>query len=213
MLTGTSQTATIDPDEPQLLNFGETLELNCSFPNAANYSWTLDDEDLEVNASIFAVTYEDIMDADNGGNYVCVAKNTSGANFPSLPVFVALAPYFTASPQSVQTMASSSIELMCNVTGFPLPDITWVKLPSNSIDESVTPLSDVAMESIVDETMIERYTDVDTMVNVSLLTLNPVGHDDFGYYACIATQSNDSLMMGMGSYNISDIATVTGKRL
>ena len=213
MLTGTSQTATIDPDEPQLLNFGETLELNCSFPNAANYSWTLDDEDLDVNASILTVTYEDIMDADNGGNYVCVAKNTSGANFPSLPVFVALAPYFTASPQSVQTMASSSIELMCNVTGFPLPDITWVKLPSNSINESVTSLSDIAMEFIVDETMIERYTDVDTMVNVSVLTLNPVGHDDFGYYACIATQSNDSLMMDMGSYNISDISTVTGKRL
>ena len=65
----------------------------------------------------------------------------------------------------------------------------------------------------MDETMIERYTDVDTMVNVSVLTLNPVGHDDFGYYACIATQSNDSLMMDMGSYNISDISTVTGKRL
>ena len=213
MLTGTSQTATIDPDEPQLLNFGETLELNCSFPNAANYSWTLDDEDLEVNASILAVTYEDIMDADNGGNYVCVATDAGGTIFPSSPVFVALAPYFTASPQSVQTMAGSSIELMCNVTGFPLPDITWVKLPSNSINESVTPLSDTAMEFIVDETMIERYTDVDAMVNVSILMLNPVGHDDFGYYACIATQSNDSLMMDMGSYNISDISTVTGKRL
>ena len=213
MLTGTSQNATIDPDEPQLLNFGETLELNCSFPNPATFSWTLDeDDDFSASGSTLTIAYEDIMDADNGGTYVCVATDAENKNFTA-SVFVALAPYFTASPQSVKTMAGSSTELMCNVTGFPLPDIIWVKLPSNSIDESVTPLSDVAMESIVDETMIESFTDNDTMVNVSVLTLNPVGHDDFGYYACIATQSNDSLMMDMESYNISDIATVTGKRL
>ena len=213
MLTGTSEIVTIDPDEPQLLNFGETLELNCSFPNPATFSWTLDeDDDFSASGSTLTIAYEDIMDADNGGTYVCVATDADNKNFTA-SVFVALAPYFTASPQSVQTMADSSIELTCNVTGFPLPDITWVKLPSNSINESVTSLSDIAMEFIVDETMIERYTDVDTMVNVSVLTLNPVGHDDFGYYACIATQSNDSLMMDMGSYNISDISTVTGKRL
>ena len=184
-MTGTSENITIEPDEPQLLNFGEILELNCSFPNPATYSWTLDDEDLDVCGSTLTITYEGSMDADNGGTYVCVATDADNKNFTA-SLFVALAPYYTGSPQSVQTMAGLSVELTCNVTGFPLPDIIWVKLASNSINESVTQFSDVIMKFIVGETMIESFTDDNIMINVSILTLDPVEFSDFGYYAYIA---------------------------
>ena len=209
-MTGTSENINIEPDEPQLLNFGEIFELNCSFPNPATYSWTLNDEDLDVCGSTLTITYEECMNADNGGTYVCVATDADNKNFTA-SLFVALAPYYTGSPQSVQTMAGLSVELTCNVTGFPLLDIIWVKLALNIINESVTPFSDVIMKFIVGETMIESFTDDKIMINVSILTLNPVEFSDFGYYACIATQSNNSLMMDMGSYVISNISTVTSK--
>ena len=186
------------------------MELNCSFPLPATYSWTLNNDDLGVRDSTLIVTYEDNKDADNGGTYVCVATDADNKNFTA-SVFVALAPYFTGSPQSVQTMAGSSIELTCNVTGFPLPDIIWVKLASNSISKSVTPFSDVTMKFIVDETMIDGFTDDNNTINVSILIFNPVEFNDFGYYACIATQWNNSLMMDIGNYVISNVSTVTSK--
>ena len=153
------------------------MELNCSFPLPATYSWTLNNDDLGVRGSALIVTY---------GTYACVASDADSKNFTA-SVFVALAPYFTGSPQSVQTRAGLSVELTCNVTGFPNPYIIWVKLESNSINKSVTPFSDITMKFIVDETMIEGFTDNNNMINVSILMLGPVEFNDFGYYACIAT--------------------------
>ena len=114
-------------------------------PLPATYSWTLNNNDLGVRGSTLIVPYEDNKDADNGGTYACVASDADSKNFTA-SVFVALAPYFTGSTQSVQTRAGLSVELTYNVTGFPLPDIIWVKLESNSISKSVTPFSDVTNE-------------------------------------------------------------------
>ena len=139
-----------------------------------------------------------------------MAKDADSMNFTA-SVFVALAPYFTGSTQSVQTRAGLIVELTYNVTGFPLPDIIWIKLESNSISKSVTPFSDVTMKFIVDKTMIEHFTDNNNIVNVSILMLDPIEFNDFGYYACIATQWNNSLMMDIENYVISNVSTVMSK--
>ena len=150
-----------------------------------------------------------------GGGYFCNVTNQDGRTVPSdLVVYIFFEPSFISepSPSPVSTLANigDNVTLSCNATGFPAPNISWVRLPSNDLNESmILDLYDYDELEILDGTMtLSSDDDTDSS---SVLTLDSIEHDDFGYYACIAMQSNDSLKGEMGTSVPSNISTVTGE--
>uniref|UniRef100_A0A1X7UG07 serine--tRNA ligase n=1 Tax=Amphimedon queenslandica TaxID=400682 RepID=A0A1X7UG07_AMPQE len=200
---GASQHVSISPSGPHIIYFGDSLELNCFSPLAAYYTWIFDDDTVE-NTQNLTISYKEPSDSIYGGTYICKAESYSG-RYLNTSVFVAFESYFTLSPESVLAESGDNVTLQCKVTGYPIPSIFWIKLlvPVNN-----TELIDLneTMEGI-GNTMIEYYaTDYS---NTSMLTFNSIEYDDFGFYACIAMQSNDSLMAEMGIFSLSDTSTVT----
>ncbi|XP_019860915.1 PREDICTED: neural cell adhesion molecule 1-like, partial [Amphimedon queenslandica] len=199
-------------DTTQVLQFGDEIELNCSFPSAVNYTWSVEeDPDFEETSQNLTISYEDPSDAMDGGTYSCTATIQENRNATSEPIFIIFVPIFTLQPSPVSAdIGDPNVTLTCNATGFPAPNITWVRLPSNDLNESM--ILDLynsdELYTIDDDSMISFSTDSDTDSS-SILTFDLIENDDFGYYACIAMQSNDSLMGEMETLVASNISTVT----
>lgn len=206
---GTSQDdIVIYPRETQVLEIGESVDLNCSVQSGVSYTWSLTDgegiTENVSNSSNHTVFYDDPEDTMYGGTYTCEAIDNETDTFTA-SVFIAFAPVFTTSPVSFQVQPGDYVVLTCNATGFPAPNITWVLLPTNNGSDVST--ADIEM---VDETMAEFFTDNSTDSS-SVLTFDSIESDEFGFYACIAMQSSDSLKGVMETSVPSEIATVTGK--
>ena len=216
ILAGTAQSVIITPNDTQVLEYGDNITLSCSLqPNEANvsYSWGVtEDPDFEDNNQTLTISYEDPADTMEGGGYFCNVTNQDGRTVPSdLTVYIFFGPSFISEPSPTLADIGDNVTLSCNATGFPAPNISWVRLPSNDLNESmILDLYDYDELEIVEDTTILFSTDSDTDSS-SVLTFDSIEHDDFGYYACIAMQSNDSLNGEMETSVASNISTVTGE--
>lgn len=205
-IKGASQDVSISPTGPHIIFFGDSLDLNCSFPLAANYTWIFDDGTIESTQNL-TISYEEPSDSLHGGTYICKVESYNQRTF-NTSVFVAFESYFILSPESVLSESRDNITLHCKVTGYPIPSILWIK-------HSMVPVNNTELINLretveyVDKTMIEYYA-TDYSI-ISILTFDLIKYDDFGFYACIAMQSNDSLMSEMGISSFSNISTITGK--
>ncbi|XP_019855188.1 PREDICTED: receptor-type tyrosine-protein phosphatase F-like isoform X3 [Amphimedon queenslandica] len=217
----TSQSVVITPSDTQVLQFEDEITLSCSLqPDEVNvsYSWfNVDDPDFEDNNQTLNISYDFPSDTMDGGGYFCNATRQSGRTLMSDLIYIFFEPSFysepspSPSPESIlATIGDANLTLTCNATGFPAPNITWVRLPSNDLNESmILDLYDSdAPETIDDDSMISFSTDSDTDSS-SILTFDSIEYNDFGHYACIAMQSNDSLMGEMETLVASNISTVT----
>lgn len=197
---------------PQLIEFGQTLNLTCSdLINANVYDWMVNGESVQTGSDpILTIPYTDPSDASNGGTYVCLATDDNNITVGSnISVFVAFAAVVTESPQSIQTSVNNMITLSCNVTGFPAPSIMWARLPSDINSSTILDDIEPYFNNLPDSVEIDFPVETNYS-NSSTITIDLVDYEDFGYYMCVAFQSNDSIMMEMDEYDISDTATVTG---
>ena len=157
---------------------GENATFVCSaMGGPANfYTWMMN-EDTIGNESTLVV--RDI-DASSGGFYTCMVSNAAGTDSAYITLFVA--PYFTTPlDEQLLTTNGSTVNIICDVTGFPSPTVTWVDM--NNIQVS----------------------------NSALLQFSPVMFGDEGIYRCVAeveingmsfNATNDSVLVGM-CHNIS----------
>ena len=228
---GNAQSPTIQPAGVFLLELNETLTLDCVVDSSdiVSYEWRLDYIPVQNdNSSNITISYIDASSVDQGGVYHCVVHDFAGKTDPAInQVFVAFTPLITTSPQSVDVTRGDRVELSCNVTSFPVSIIKWAKLPSGFIVDNATNLKDLSPYLYPPNTVttIDNTTNSDTS-NSSILVIESVLGSDFGDYVCIGILDNETLVLPEGSESaidgnnvlkiiieISDIATITGKRI
>lgn len=108
--------------------------------------------------------------AIDNGEYVCVAKNEAGSKRTAaarLNVFEK--PNFIIQPETSKYQAGNKVELECEASGFPKPQIEWKK--------------DNSMENLPSKALIRD----------SLLIIPNVQVEDEGEYTCVATNQLASI--------------------
>jgi hypothetical protein len=101
-------------------------------------------------------------------------------------------------PNDTQALLGSSISLMCEVQGFPLPQVTWLKddmpIDTDSFAVSV------------------RNTDASPYSVLSILDLWDVQLVDIGEYQCRATSNLTSIDEGFTSesFNLTILSKLIG---
>ena len=72
------------------------------------------------------------IDASSGGVYTCTVSNTAGNDSASTTLYVA--PYIvTPLEELTLTFNGSSINILCQADGFPLPTVSWDRNTTNEV--------------------------------------------------------------------------------
>ena len=181
------------------------------------YTWLLDDRVIDVNESFIVITYMSSDQVDDSGEYRCrVSSLALSLTIESQRALVVLAPVIVANPlPAVETLANNSIQLICNATGYPLPSIEWRRI---SVENSLTTLQGIDNVTVNLPYNITNESSIDMNEVSSVLTLQSVDYEDFGYYVCIATLTPDDVYALFDNSNvtlmdyhaISSTATLTG---
>ena len=138
------------------------------------------------------ISYSTSEDVNRGGVYQCFAASNDMIFTGNSPhILVLFAPFFTVHPESVNTSFNSSVEFRCTAVGHPSPMVQWYRLHSNvniSDLESVNSLSVLFPYSSFFETESTNTSDS------SLLIIDSLEYDDFGYYVCVASLDNSTVI-------------------
>lgn len=63
----------------------------------------------------------------HSGKYTCVATNKAAKVNQTAELLVKVPPQWTFEPQDVSTLLGNPLYVHCNATGFPPPQITWLR--------------------------------------------------------------------------------------
>lgn len=184
----------------QVLEFGESSNISCSASASIVstsdliYSWMLNDEVLldETNSWLF-IEYYDISDAAQlGGIYKC-RVTSSDMRFAGVSKghLILMAPHLIEQPQDTNTYFTDSVHLTCTVVGHPTPVIEWYKVGS---DGNFTDINSVLenRQSLPNSSYYETATANST--ETSVLTISSVDYEDYGYYMCVASFNDSSVV-------------------
>ena len=101
----------------------------------------------EVNGNIIGNDrILEVMDinASSGGVYTCIVSNAAGSDSASTTLYVA--PYIvTPLDEQTLTVNGSSVNLICEADGFPLPTISWDR---NTTDITVSSDSELMLSTV-----------------------------------------------------------------
>ncbi|XP_036957871.1 neural cell adhesion molecule L1-like protein isoform X4 [Acanthopagrus latus] len=88
------------------------------------------------------------VELEDGGKYMCKAKNTLGEAVHYFPVTVEEPPEWVSEPESQLSMIGSDVLIKCSATGTPQPIITW---RVNGVPLQEAPL---ANRNVLDDTIV-----------------------------------------------------------
>ena len=122
------------------------------------FQWAFNGEEIE-NETSSNLTLTNVTETD-GGAYTCTVTNPAGSGSDTTHVFIS--PRITMNPASVNAdNGTTEVSFTCNATGFPKPEIEWMK------ENSFLPSSASGQDT-------------------STLTIGPVLFGDEGLYYCVA---------------------------
>ena len=218
-------TVTLLPTDVSVLKFGEELDIFCNISSNLDldefqYSWTFDDEVINETSSVITIKYNSAESVEQGGVYQCYGSDTSLIfSGTSNRILVAFAPFILVQPMGLLTAAGDTAEFTCTATGHPVPEIEWHKVIR---DTNITSFDDVLLYS---EGIVFNETDyLDNVTSTSTFIIDSIENSDFGYYVCVASQTENSLIFAQdccsdnvtevqsvpAQYNVSTIATLSG---
>ena len=213
----------IPSDSIAILQYGESYSLNCTIngstvsTTSVQVSWYRNGMIIDTVIPILTIDYTSPESVNDGGSYKCIVNgDDESSTGESESVLIVMSSHIIQDPSNVQTLANRSIQFTCNATGYPLPTIEWRRV---SIDNNFTSLQ--ALENVTVDLPNNITNNSISSVNMteiySVLTLQSVNYDDFGYYLCIATLSldvllNDSNITLMDCSSISSTATLAGNK-
>ena len=100
----------------------------------------------------------------------------NGLEQPQVP------PDFVLDPQSTEVVIGGTVEFSCNATGFPTPEIVWLR--NGSVVEIngffTNPNKTIS---------VTTQTDANPFLVVSVLYIEQVDETDTGIYSCLATNN------------------------
>ena len=107
------------------------------------------------------------FNTSSGGVYTCTVSNAAGSGSASAALYV-LPFIVTPLEEQILTVIGSSVNITCEAGGFPVPDVSWVRI---NTDMTLTQVS-----------------------NTSLLNLFPVSFSSAGVYHCVAIAEINGVM-------------------
>ena len=177
--------------------FEEIVNISCSASigidiNDLYYTWTFNDVPLNVTTSWLVVEYNSANAVEQGGNYQCLVT-TKDLIFTGSSQYLLLlfAPYFIEHPQTVLTIDNSTAEFSCSAVGHPAPIIVWYRIESN---DNITNLDAIMEASLLLPFPSFIETNINDAMNTGILYIDPVTYNDFGYYLCVATLDNETVL-------------------
>ena len=218
-------TVTLLPTDVSVLKFGDELDIFCNISSNLdfddfNYIWTFNDNVINETSSVITIKYDSAESVEQGGVYQCYGSDTSLIiSGTSNRILVAFAPFILVQPMGLLTAAGDTAEFTCTATGHPVPEIEWHKVTR---DTNITSFDDVLLYS---EGIVFNETDyLDNVTSTSTFIIDSIENSDFGYYVCVASQTENSLIFAQdccsdnvtevqsvpAQYNVSTIATLSG---
>ncbi|XP_019849871.1 PREDICTED: titin-like, partial [Amphimedon queenslandica] len=200
-------TVNISPLPVTVLEYRDTVNVTCLANsnleiNDLSYTWLLDGIVIDVNESFIEITYTSSDQVDDSGEYHCqVSSETLSLTIESQRTLIALTPVIVANPlPALGTLVNDSIKFICNATGYPFPSIEWRRI---SVENDLTTL--VGIDSVTIDLPYNITNDSSINVNEvsSVLTLQSVDYDDFGYYVCIATLTSNDVYVLFDNSNVT----------
>ena len=97
-------------------------------------------------------------------------------------------PQIVLNPRNAEVTVGQSVEFSCNVTGFPLPDIVWlrngvkVQVTGNFLNPNLTIIA----------TTVQLSTNPELVVGT--LSIEQVDVTDAGNYSCLATNNLTNIL-------------------
>ncbi|GFS41621.1 peroxidasin [Nephila pilipes] len=175
---------------------GNTVELICLVEGLPRpvLSWSKDGIRLYNKGRVYllkdgtTLRIEEVREED-GGIYTCHAENESGLRNSSALLMIRqnVPPVFSRIPEDQRIGVGSSVELLCNAKGQPMPQIKWKKNGNILVIES-------------DHHRINSHGDL-YMFNIK--------KEDDGHYECIAENDVGTASVSM-KLTVSD-APITGQ--
>ena len=229
-------TSTVLSNGVNVLSYGENTTLTCVVTtnydlNEIEFEWTFNNISIRTfnystfdTDSMLSIDYQNSSSPSlSGGLYQCVAElSEDNITAKSNVVTIAYAPFIILQPISIYTNATNvneTVSFNCVAVGYPTPEITWHRV------STITPIIDMLSLDLysislpLNSSSDHYFTLNETM---SLLSIDPVNHGDFGYYICVATLNdsliddcclNDDDQDNTTYYEISNTATLFGKLL
>ena len=162
-------------------------------PNPTVY-WSYDDHIISNETSLFSYLTVNIYSVDESGYYQCTARNKYNSTTISvkvtvqgkavlfslsntLNIFHTDPPLILCDPVNNTAFSSEIADFKCSVSGYPLPDIVWIKdgIELNTFDNDKY------------EQLIEVFGN-ETEKN-STLVINDIEPSDGGFYWCKANNT------------------------
>uniref|UniRef100_H3CPH1 Neural cell adhesion molecule L1-like protein n=1 Tax=Tetraodon nigroviridis TaxID=99883 RepID=H3CPH1_TETNG len=132
---------------------GEDLNLECiaaGFPTP-QVEWVKMGQRLPTKATIEShgkLLFVPTVEQEDGGKYMCKAKNTLGEAVHYFTVTVEGPPEWVSEPESQLSMIGSDVLIKCSVSGTPQPTVTW-RVNGNRLQDSPAPNRRVLGDTIV----------------------------------------------------------------
>ena len=189
---------TLTPSGISVIEYGDTINISCISNSNIEvdeviYSWTFNENVTNTNSSVLTIEYNSAESVSQGGLYQCFGSSLdmilSGT---SNQIFIAFAPLLLESPKSFLLSSSDVVTLNCTAVGHPLPTVEWYRLESNITIEDFDSLYNYT-SGLPKSSIITNFTD--SFEITSILSINPVNYNDYGYYVCVARVDNESLVI------------------
>ena len=115
--------------EEDKLQAGGRALLHCKAdarPQVTSWEWRLDGEKVEVEEERLVI--ERLDPKLQGAEVICWAENRVGRVNGSTRIFLHVPPKVSVPPMDIRAKSGTAVTMQCQVTGSPVPNITWFKV-------------------------------------------------------------------------------------
>ena len=150
---------------------GDNISLSCFALGGPNNSYVWEKDGISIDGNNSTLINVRITDASLGGNYTCTVINAAGTSMASTTLYVA--PYIiTPLEEQTLTAAGSTVNISCEVAGFPSPTVNWLDMNNMEVSD------------------------------LALLQFNPVMFGDEGIYRCVAAAEINGMNFSVTDDNL-----------
>ncbi|GFY63247.1 titin [Trichonephila inaurata madagascariensis] len=162
---------------PDLVITGQRTSAHCTAVSGTppmNFKWLKDGQVIKPvqkysirSGADYSILFIEHVDLTTSGNYTCELTSSVGVDKYTTILEVKEPPKWVKEPKDLYISAGENISIECSATGYPLPNVTWMKLSGYKDGP----------EEVKDQQQIRGK---------SILFKKHTGIEDAGFYMCVA---------------------------
>ncbi|PRD23085.1 UNVERIFIED_CONTAM: Dscam2 [Trichonephila clavipes] len=162
---------------PDLVITGQRTSAHCTAVSGTppmNFKWLKDGQTIKPvqkysirSGADYSILFIEHVDLTTSGNYTCELTSSVGVDKYTTILEVKEPPKWVREPKDLYISAGENISIECSATGYPLPNVTWMKLSGYKDGP----------EEVKDQQQIRGK---------SILFKKHTGIEDAGFYMCVA---------------------------